>query len=132
LLVFVQEESGLAAAINAQRTTDGLQPLAVDPALTQVARERSDDQVAEHYFAHTAPDGGTVFDLLNAAGIGWVYGGEDLAQSRGVDPVKAAIDGFMQSPEHRDNVLGSNYRRVGVGVAQRDDATTVLTVVFTN
>jgi uncharacterized protein YkwD len=55
-----------------------------------------------------------------------------LAQSRGVDPVKAAIDGFMQSPEHRDNVLGSNYRRVGVGVAQRDDATTVLTVVFTN
>lgn len=129
---FAQDETGLTAAINAQRAADGLPPLVSDPALTQIARERSADQVTRHYFAHTAPDGGTVFDLLNAADPSWVYGGENLAESRGVDAVSAAINGFMQSPEHRDNVLSPNYARVGVGAAQTDDSTTILTVVFTN
>ncbi len=126
------DETGLVAAINARRIADGLVPLAVDPALTQVARERSTDQAESHYFSHTAPDGHTVFDLLSADGIGWVYGGENLAESRGTDPVQAAISGFMQSSAHRDNVLGARYARVGVGAAQTSDATIILTVVFTD
>ncbi|HTE83565.1 MAG TPA: CAP domain-containing protein [Dehalococcoidia bacterium] len=129
---FAQDEAGLAAAINAQRVTNGMAPLAVDPALTEVARERSGDQVARHYFSHTTPDGQTVFDLLNADGVSWVYGGENLAESRGMDAVQSAVSGFMHSAAHRDNVLSSHYGRIGVGAAQSADSTTVLTVVFTD
>jgi uncharacterized protein YkwD len=128
----VQNESGLAAAINGQREANGLSDLAVDTALTDVARFRSDDQVSRHYFSHVTPDGKTIFDYLNADGIPWSSAGENLAESRGMDPVQAAINGFMQSPEHRDNVLGAGYGRVGVGASQGSDGTTIITVVFTN
>src|SRR6476660_4161899 len=128
----VQTESGLVSAINGQRAANGLGGLSVDGSLTDVARLRSDDQVSRHYFSHVTPDGQTVFDFLNAEGVSWWVAGENLAESRGMDLVSAAIDGFMKSPEHRDNVLGGNYGRVGVGASTGSDGTTILTVVFTN
>jgi uncharacterized protein YkwD len=128
----VPDEAGLAAAINHARVQDGLLPLAIDPVLTEVARERSSDQIVRHYFAHVTPDGSTVYDLLDADGVDWTVAGENLARVRDTDPVEASIDGFLASPEHRANVLGVAYDRVGVGEAEASDGTAVLTVVFVN
>jgi uncharacterized protein YkwD len=128
----VQTETGLASAINGQRSANGLGSLSMDGSLTDVARFRSDDQVSRHYFSHVTPEGQTIFDFLNADGISWSVAGENLAESRGMDPVQAAINGFMNSPEHRDNVLGASYSRVGVGASSGSDGTTIVTVVFTN
>ncbi len=128
----VQDESGLANAMNAQRVSDGLAPLSVDPTLMVIARDRSDDQAARGYFSHVTPDGRTIYDILTADGVDWTAAGENLAESRGEDPVNAAITGFMQSPEHRDNVLDTDYHHVGVGAAEEPDGTTILSVVFTN
>jgi uncharacterized protein YkwD len=130
--VLAEDESGLANAMNAQRASAGVAPLAVDPALTDIARGRSDDQVSRGYFSHVTPDGQTIFDILTADGVPWTAAGENLAESRGEDPVDAAITGFMQSPEHRDNVLNGEFHHVGVGAAQTADGITILSVVFTN
>jgi uncharacterized protein YkwD len=132
ITALAQDESSLAAAINSQRQDDSIAPLAVDATLTGIARDRSDDQVSRGYFSHTTPDGRTIFDILTADGVNWTLAGENLAESRGEDPVTAAITGFMHSPEHRDNVLDGGFHHVGVGAAQAADGTTILSVVFTN
>ena len=126
------DETGLATDINQQRVANGDAPLTVDPELTAIARARSQDQVAQHYFSHTNPEGQTVFDLLDKANIPWTDAGENLADSQGVDPVQAAIDGFSKSAAHRANMLSPNFTRVGVGAAESADGTTILSVVFTN
>jgi len=107
-------------------------PLSVDPRLMDLARARSQDQVARSYFSHTTPDGKTIFDLLSDMMIGYTNAGENLAESRGLDPAQTAIDNFLKSPPHRANVLEPNDGRAGVGAATSADGTTILSVVFTN
>ncbi len=128
--VLPQVEDGLAAAINAERTTDGLSTLIDDPSLVDIARQRSEDQLDRDYFSHLSPDGTSVYDLLDADSIPWTAAGENLARVRGTDPVEASIAGFMASAEHRANVLDAAYTRFGVGVAAAGDGTVILTVVF--
>jgi uncharacterized protein YkwD len=130
--LMAQDAVGLAAAVNAQRTLNGLAVLQADPELAQLAQVRSQDQVARHYFSHVAPDGGTVFSLLDLAGVPWTAAGENLAQTNAPDPAQSAVDGFMQSPEHRANVLDPGYGRIGTGAASAEDGNIILTVVFTN
>ena len=126
------DANALITAINTQRTANGLPALSADPQLDALAELRSSDQVTRHYFSHTSPDGSTIFDLLNAAGIPWTAAGENLAESSGVDPVQAAIDGFMHSEEHRANVLSPAYRHLGVAAEAGDGRTIIITVVFTD
>ena len=126
------EEAALASDINQQRAANAVAPLTVDPQLTAIARARSQDQVSQHYFSHTNPEGQTVFDLLDAANIPWMAAGENLAESNGLDAVQAAIDGFTKSPLHRANMLSTDFTRVGVGAAETADGTTIFSVVFTN
>jgi len=64
-----RDEADLAAAINVQRSTSGLAPVATDYTLTDVARKYSQDEVARGFFSHRTPDGKSVFDLLNASGF---------------------------------------------------------------
>jgi len=63
------DEAALAAAINVQRSAGGLAPMGTDPTLTDVARVYSQDEVNRQFFSHRTPDGGSVFDLLNAYGF---------------------------------------------------------------
>lgn len=126
------DESRLVSQMNDERAANGVAPLSIDSELTAVARYRSDDQVSRNYFSHTTPDGTTVFDVLDNAGVSFTTAGENLAESRGYDPVQAAVDGFMQSPPHRANLLNPDFASVGVGAAMTSDGTTILTVVFTN
>ncbi len=130
--VLAGEASGLAAAINQQRIAADLPVLTVDQTLGEIARGRSEDQLDRHYYSHTTPEGNTVLDILDEAGIPWTAAGENLEFVRGKPPVPAAIDDFMASPEHRANVLDPAYDRFGVGVAESSDGSTILTVVFTN
>ena len=44
-----------------------------------IARARSADMVAKHYFSHTQPDGRNVFDILTAQHITWYGAGEIIA-----------------------------------------------------
>ncbi|MGI8553537.1 MAG: CAP domain-containing protein [Dehalococcoidia bacterium] len=125
-------EVRLALAINDVRAENGLWGLQLDPILEDVARARSVDQVSRRHISHVTPEGVTIFDLLDEAGITFVSAGENIAESTGIDPVQQAIDGFLQSPAHRANLLSASYDHVGVGAAETPDGITVLTVVFTN
>jgi uncharacterized protein YkwD len=123
-------EAQLVADINADRASNGLGPLLVNPALSSIARGqtisvcgqlvhgRSQDMVERNYFSHQVPPcGQQVFSILSPNGISWSNAGENIGwnsyspQTVSVDQVSSQ---FMASAGHRANILGS-FNQVGVG-----------------
>jgi uncharacterized protein YkwD len=104
-------EKQLVELINQERTIQGLQPLPVDPRLTQAARKHTKLMVAHKTVSHQfegEPSVDIRFDNENLA-VG--QGGENTAVGK---DVPSAHKGLMDDPDHHDNILNSNYNAVGV------------------
>ena len=106
-------EKQMLDLVNQERQAAGLQPLAPDPELTEVARRHSADMFARGYFAHDTPEGKTPFDRMNDAGVRFLTAGENLALA---PTIPVAHTGLMNSPGHRANILRPQFGRVGIGV----------------
>jgi len=100
---------------NQQRLNDQETGLTLDPQLSAAAQAKAEDMVAHDYWAHTSPDGKTPWSFISASGYQYQTAGENLAYgfASAVDAVKA----WMNSPEHRANILNVNYQNVGFGIA---------------
>ena len=123
-------ESETEKAINRVRAQHGLRPLVPLPALITVARDHSEDMVERNYFDHEDPDGRRVADRITAAGVSWSKVSENLAMNSGAeDPVARAVQGWMESPGHRKNILDPAVTHTGVGIAEDGGAYT-FTQVF--
>ena len=99
--------------VNSERTAAGLQPLAADPELTEVARQHSADMFKRGYFAHVTPENRSPFDRIREADVRFLTAGENLALA---PTVQLAHNGLMNSPGHRANILPSSFGRVGIGI----------------
>ncbi len=108
-------EAVMLRLLNQERTLNGLQPLAADARLQEIARAHSEEMFRLGYFAHDSPVSGSPFDRMRGAGIRYLAAGENLAYA---PTVEAAHQGLMQSPEHRRNILDPQFRKVGIGVYQ--------------
>ncbi len=106
-------EEQMVVSLNQEREKIGLSALTVDPDLQKIAEEHSSDMLARSYFSHYTPEGKSPFDRMTEAGISYQYAGENLALS---PSVPLAMDGLMQSPGHRANILSPAFHKVGVGV----------------
>jgi uncharacterized protein YkwD/uncharacterized membrane protein required for colicin V production len=106
-------EEGMLELVNHERTSRGLQPMQMDPALRELARAHARDMFKRGYFAHVTPDGKDPFDRMRDAGIVFGTAGENLALAPALD---MAHDGLMNSPGHRANILNPDYTKVGIGV----------------
>jgi uncharacterized protein YkwD len=106
-------EKQMLDLVNRERQAAGLQPLAPDPELTEVARRHSTDMFARGYFAHDTPEGLTPFDRMRAANVRFITAGENLALG---PTISVAHTGLMNSPGHRANILRREFGRVGIGV----------------
>jgi hypothetical protein len=100
------EEACYLAAINAARAATGVRPLGTNDGLLGIARSWSRTMAnAGHIFHDT--------NLPNVAPSEWL----DLGENVGVGPTCGAVaQAFMNSPEHRVNVLDPAFTTVGVGV----------------
>lgn len=107
-------------ALNEHRVAAGLPALRFDPALLPIARARSDDMATRNYFSHTTPEGGTVQDLVYAAGLSYTWVNEILARNNYPDDqtLGVAVNAFMNSSAHRAHVLHPVYYRAAVGEAR--------------
>jgi uncharacterized protein YkwD len=112
----------LLAQINAERRRAGRQPLVPDSRLDLAAQRHADDMLARSFFAHRAPDGKTVRERTRAAGYEWLAVGENLAE--GQQTVQEAVDAWMRSPGHRENVLDHRFIQTGIGLALGRDPKT--------
>lgn len=120
-------EARMLELVNEERIAMGLQPLEMDPALTEVARAHSVDMFENGYFAHDSPTTGSPFDRINAAGITYVVAGENLALA---PTLSVAHQGLMDSPGHRANILEPSFGRVGIGAISSPGRGTMYTQVF--
>jgi uncharacterized protein YkwD len=98
---------------NTQRAQHGCSALRVEVHLRTAARAHSKDMHVRHYFEHDSPDGRTPWDRIKAAGYGQP-GAENIAM--GYATAQAVVDGWMNSPGHRANILNCSLKAVGIGV----------------
>lgn len=105
-------ERQMLSLLNKERTSRGLNPLVIDTKLREVARAHSKDMFARGYFSHYSPEGLTPFDRIQKAGITYEYAGENLALAPNAE---VAMQGLMNSPGHKANILSPNFRKVGIG-----------------
>jgi uncharacterized protein YkwD len=118
--------------INQDRAANGVFPLVYSGSLARVAQYRAQDMLNRNYFSHYDPSTGQLafVGLLHLWGIPYTTAGENIAWS--TDPSMGGINTmFMNSPEHRANILKSAYHRVGVGVAS-NGAKIMVVEVFSN
>lgn len=108
-------ERYLFAQLNQARARHGRERVVRDPALDQVAREKATDMAVNGYFDHVSPTLGTVYDMLTARGMAYKWAGENIAR---VPSAQVAHEAFMESPDHRANILSAGYTHVGVGVVE--------------
>jgi uncharacterized protein YkwD len=101
--------------VNTERAQVGLQPLAYNGKLETAAVLKGADMTAEHYWAHVGPDGKQPWDWMQQTGYPYVWAGENLAEGYATN--RGVIEGWMESPTHRANVLNPHYREAGVSVS---------------
>jgi uncharacterized protein YkwD len=117
--------------VNQQREAEHLAPLVRSPELLPVARRYSRQMAEERFFSHTDPQGRTAGNRVREAGIKFSMVGENLSQADGyLDPVPDVVESWMRSPNHRLNILNSEFQYAAVGVWIGDKGTVYFTELF--
>ncbi|MBI4114345.1 MAG: hypothetical protein HY445_00700 [Candidatus Niyogibacteria bacterium] len=108
--------SVLVDLANGDRESNSIRTLTINPVLAEAAQLKANDMVLKNYFAHTSPDGITPWHWFREAGYDFLYAGENLAVnfSDSIDVERA----WMNSPLHRENILGKNFSEIGIATAQ--------------
>jgi uncharacterized protein YkwD len=116
-------------AVNAERAKAGCPALRLNDTLKQAARAHSDDMAQRDYFDHTDPDGADPIARASAAGYPSKYVGENVSAglSTGQTVMYDTNNGWMNSPNHKTNILNCNYSETGIALTyQPDDKPNVL------
>ncbi|MFE6593557.1 CAP domain-containing protein [Streptomyces sp. NPDC057781] len=113
---------------NRERIRAGLPALTVDARLTHAAQAHSADMVARDFYSHTDPDGGKPWDRAAAAGATRRTVGENIAC--GQRSPADVVEGWMNSPGHRANILKGDFTHIGIGLAGGGRAGTYWTQLF--
>ncbi len=112
---------GLLADTNAQRSANGITSLSLNSKLNAAAQAKADDMATRNYWSHNTPEGNPPWIFDNAQGYAYLKLGENLAT--GFTTEQAAINGWMASPPHRENLLDPDFSEVGFGYANNPDYT---------
>jgi hypothetical protein len=99
---------------NQERQNTGIAALVINDRLSQAASAKAQDMFQYNYWAHNSPTGKTPWFFISAAGYKYIYAGENLA--RGFSSAGDVVKAWMASPDHRANMLSSNYKDVGFAV----------------
>lgn len=101
---------------NDKRSASGLTTLSENSTLSAAALAKGNDMLAKGYWAHFAPDGTSPWSFFQNFGYKYRYAGENLA--RDFSSPGSAVEAWMASPTHRENILNTNYREIGIGVVE--------------
>jgi hypothetical protein len=101
---------------NAQRSANGLNALTENSSLDSAAIAKGNDMIAKGYWAHFAPDGTSPWTFFTSFGYKYQYAGENLA--RDFSDAGSAVNAWMNSPTHKENILNPHYKEIGIGVVE--------------
>ncbi len=116
------------ALVNAARQDQGLPGLRLTARLNAAAQAHAEDMLKRGYYAHQSPEGETVADRYRErGGSRWKAVAENIAECQGCRPplsadrVRQFHRGWMNSPPHRENIVGRGFDGFGFGIAGGDD-----------
>src|SRR4051794_31015560 len=118
-----QVNAAILCLVNGERSDAGLPALTSNSQLGSAASGMCGRMVGEHFFAHETPDGKNVVDRVQPTGYipksgDWVVG-ENLAWGSGaLSTPQAIVNGWMNSPGHKANILAPDYKDVGLAACQ--------------
>lgn len=121
-----QVEIHVVEMTNRARAGEKLAPLVPNPKLSAAARSYAAFLAKAKEFSHTA-DGREAGERIQAAGYEWCQVGENLAlaQSSGgfasLELARRAVEGWLNSPGHRENLMQPAITEIGVGIAKAPD-----------
>jgi uncharacterized protein YkwD len=99
---------------NKERTKNELNELKESEVLDKAAEDKLNDMFKNNYWDHKSPIGKMPWDFMKQENYSYIYAGENLA--KGFVDSTSTVDAWMNSPSHKDNLLSSRYKEIGVAI----------------
>lgn len=118
---------------NRERNTHDQDGLRLNSKLSAAAQSKANDMATRDYWSHDTPDGDKPWRFIQKSGYDYYSAGENLAY--GFTDSTSTVTGWMNSREHRANLLNPDYQEVGFGIMTADDfqgrgRTTVIVAMY--
>ena len=113
--------------INSIRNENGIASLTLDDLLTSTAQNKARDMVENNYFSHNSPTYGSPFEMMKSAGVIYKTAGENIAGNPSIDD---AISSFLESENHKKNILSNSYNYIGIGLEKSEKYGYILVLMF--
>ena len=124
-------EQRLFNEINDVRIARHLPPLRWSGRIAELARDHSSRMMHHHFLSHEDPEHGGPGDRLSMGGVAWRACAENIYEGYGhSDPARAAIQSWLNSAGHRQNMLSRAYTTSGIGVALNAQGEMIATQLF--
>lgn len=112
---------------NEARRDEKLRTLQVSRKLQEAAQKHAEDMAERAEMTHKGEDGSTPAERIKAEGYRYRRVGENIAYGQFSN--KGVMEGWLDSPPHKKNILGS-FSQIGVGHAKSKDGTPYWCVTF--
>lgn len=112
-------DDGLLLATNEIREKSQLAPLQFSKSLDTAAQAKANDMAKRNYWSHDTPDGQEPWVFIEKSGYKYLRASENLAY--GFDSSHSTLVGWMNSPEHKANVLDNGVTDIGFGIVNTPD-----------
>lgn len=121
------QEEQVVAIVNQRRAEAGCGTVRTNTNLAKAARLHSEDQAAHNKMSHEGSNGSSPWQRAEQAGYQRAIS-ENVAA--GYRTPAAVMEGWMNSPGHRANILNCQAKAIGMGIAKSADGTTYWTQMF--
>ncbi|MCM1087452.1 MAG: leucine-rich repeat protein [Muribaculaceae bacterium] len=123
-------EEKILESVNAARMKEGKIPLIMSSTLRETARRKSLDMLNKNYFDHKNTDGTYTSDWLTKCGYPWYMWAENIAYN--YESAERLYDQWWNSTGHRNNMMHSSLRAIGIGVYKDSNGRIMGTQVFSS
>jgi uncharacterized protein YkwD len=110
-------EQQLFQAINRERAASGLPPLKWDESLATAARQHAEAMAAQRAISHGFPGEPSLPSRATRAGARFSWLSENVAAGPNAENIS---EQWMESPNHRANLLDADMDTIGAGAAERN------------
>lgn len=117
----------VVALVNAERSKASCGAVHSDSRLAAAAQGHSADMAARNYFSHETPEGVDPWERAKKQGY-TTPTGENIAM--GQRTAEEVVEGWMNSPGHKANILNCNSRAIGMGLARNGSGQIYWTQMF--
>jgi len=112
---------------NRERAKNNLPPLKLDPKLEAAALVHARDMAEHDKMSHEGSDGSTPAQRIERQDFHYRAAGENVAA--GQPSVKEVMQGWLESPPHKKNILG-DFTEIGVACVKAEDGKPYWCVTF--